>query len=274
MVTPGQQHVFYRGTDGAIKHIFWNAANECPAGGSHSPSGEEYVLPRRIRQDQHNDRDWRFCIKCFGLVSTRAIPPQVGAEFWTVDSAVVRNADFSGLPSQTGDGLVILGWGWTDFFLAWMPLGLSGPRLQDTLYYASDSTPPWTPNVEKATGLFKNPKKEVSDENRISLAWLKEPQRWILLYGRPDAVIARLSTDLRIWSEEIRIVSPDSVESARDLYSDRWSKLGTHPYGPSILTRFTEWDPATGVLGIYFLISLSKGYQVHVMHTLLQLTPA
>src|SRR5262249_11671214 len=27
MVTEGQQHVFYRGADGAIYHIFWNAAD-------------------------------------------------------------------------------------------------------------------------------------------------------------------------------------------------------------------------------------------------------
>ena len=26
MVTPNQQHVFYRGFDGAINHIFWDAA--------------------------------------------------------------------------------------------------------------------------------------------------------------------------------------------------------------------------------------------------------
>jgi hypothetical protein len=265
MVTAGQQHVFYRGTDGAAKHIFWNAANKCPAGDSHLPSGERYVLPRRIPEDHHNERDWRFCTNCFGLVSTKADRP-----FFTLDSAVVHNADISDLPSQTGDGLIILGYGWNDFHLAWMPLGLSGPRLQDVHYYSGKpGAPSWNKIVGQRTALFSIPS---PDTNRISLAWLEGPQRWILLYSWSDAVVARLGTTPWNWSDEIKIISRDSPQSGY-LYSADWSKTGTHPYGPSILKRFTEWDPATRVLGIYFLISLSLGYQVHLMRTQLQLDP-
>jgi Repeat of unknown function (DUF346) len=267
MVTADQQHVFYRGTDGATKHIFWNAANKCPAGHSHLPSGERFVLPRRIQEDSHNERDWRFCAKCFGLVSTKA-----HRSFFTLDSAFVHNADVADLPSQSGDGLIILGFelGANVFHLAWMPLGPSGPRLQDVQYYSGQpGAPSWDKNVEKAAELFGS---NLSDANRISFAWLDGPRRWILLHGGDDAVIARLGTTLWNWSDEIKIISRDSPQSGY-LYTAPWSNPGSHPYGPSILKRFTEWDPTTGVLGIYFLISLSARYQVHLMRTQLQLDP-
>ena len=265
MLTDGQQHVFYRGTDD-INQIFWIAT--CTAGGTHSPSAKQFIPPRRIRQDPHNDRDWRFCTKCFGLVYTKA-----EEKFWTVDSAVVHNADFPNIfPTGTGDGVVIIGYGWSDFFLAWMPLGPAGPRLQDTLYYSRpdwDEVHPkhWRPNVDEATGLFGAG--NLSDANRISLAWLEGPKQWILLYGRPDAVIARVGPTLWTLSDEIPIISRNSPDTAGELYS--WVDPGSWPYGPSLLKRFTEWDPTTRVLGIYYLISLSTGYQVHLMRTRLQL---
>jgi hypothetical protein len=267
MVTADQQHVFYRGTDGATKHIFWNAVNKCPAGDNHLPSGERFVLPRRIPEDDHNERDWRFCTKCFGLARA---PTHAFRPFFTLDSAVVHNADISGLPSQTGDGLIMLGYGWTDFHLAWMPLGLSGPRLQDVQYYSGQpGAPSWNKIAGQCTALFSI---SLPDANRISLAWLEGPQRWILLYSWSDAVVARLGTTPWNWSDEIKIISRDSPQSGY-LYSADWSKTGDHPYGPSILKRFTEWDPTTRVLGIYFLISLSLGYQVHLMRTQLKLDP-
>ena len=264
--TVGQQHVFYGGADGAIKHIFWNAVNKCPAGDSHLPSGERFVLPHRIRQDKHNDRNWRFCTRCFGLVSTKADQP-----FFALDSAVVHNADISDLPNQTGDGLIILGYGWNDFHLAWMPLSLTGPRLQDVQYYSGQpGAPSWNKNVGQHTALFSIPS---PDANRISLAWLEGPQRWILLYSSSDAVTARVGTTPWNWSDETHIISSISAETSY-LYTEKYSNKGSHPYGPSILKRFTEWDATTRVLGIYFLISLSAGYQVHLMRTQLRLDPA
>jgi hypothetical protein len=260
-----QQNVFYRakddlGVDSAIHHIYWLPSDRCYGGGRHSPSAEEYIPARRLRQDSQHDRDWRFCTKCFGLVSTKTT-----AKFWTLDCAVVRNADFPNVfPSHTGEGLVMAGYGWSDFYLAWMPLGISGPRLQDTLYYAPDAAR-WHPNVDEAAGLLR--KGSLSDANRISFAWLEGPRLWILLYGRQDGVFARLSKNLSDWSDEIRIISRDSAETA-SLY--HWVKPDTWPYGPSLLKRYTEWDPAMRRLGIYYLISLSAGYQVHLMHTQLE----
>ena len=48
-------------------------------------------------------------------------------------------------------------------------------------------------------------------------------------------------------------------------------KPGTWPYGPYILNRFTEWNGTTRELGIYYLISLSTGYQMHLMYTRIQI---
>jgi hypothetical protein len=243
----------------------------CPAGGDHTPAGYLFVLPHRLWQDSRNDRDWRFCTKCFGMVSTKA-----SGKFWTVASAVVRNSDFPGLPSsQSGDGLVILGYGWSDFYLAWMPLG--GPRLrvQDTLYCTitgPEQTIGWDPNVDHASGLFGVA--NLADPNHISMAWLEGPRRWILLYGRPEKdgrkgyVVARIGATPWNWSEEIPIISP---ERAGELYG--MVNPGSWPYGPYILKRFTEWNAAAGELGIYYLISLSIGYQVHLMYTRLNLDP-
>jgi hypothetical protein len=241
----------------------------CPAGESHEPAGFLFVLPRRIPQDSQNDRDWRFCTKCFGMVSTKA-----GSNFWTVAAEVVRNSDFPGLPaSQSGDGLVIVGYGWTDFYVAWMPLESAGPPLLRDVRYLTltgpDRTVGWDPDVRNAGGLFGVA--NLADPNHISLAWLDGPRRWLLLYGRQETgdqkgyIVARFGTTLWDWSDELSIISPTLTP---DLYC--WSNPGSSPYGPYVLNRFTEWDANNRELGIYFLISLSTGYQVHMMQTRVQ----
>ena len=202
------------------------------------------------------------------MVSTKA-----SGKFWTVAAAVVRNSDFAGLPSSaSGNGVLILGYGWSDFYLAWMPLGVGGTRVQDTRYYKA--TEPgqfaWDANVDDATGLFGVP--NLADPNHISMAWLEGPRRWILLYGRPEIgtqkgyVVARIGTTPWDWSAEVPIIAADRTV---DLYS--MVNPGSWPYGPYVLKRFTEWNAATQELGIYYLISLSTGYQIHVMYTRLKI---
>jgi hypothetical protein len=97
-----------------------------------------------------------------------------------------------------------------------------------------------------------------------------------LLYGRRDAVVARIGTTPWNWSAEIPIISRPPSGRASYLYEKEWSdteKKEEHPYGPSLLKRFTEWDPTRGILDIFFLISLFKGYQLHVMQTRLRIVP-
>jgi hypothetical protein len=259
-----QGKVFYRPGGGPTVDN-----GRCPAGGPHAPAGFLFVLPQRLQQDSQTDRDWRFCTKCFAMVSTKA-----SGKFWTVASVVVRNSDFPGLPSSpSGDGVLILGYGWSDFYLAWLPLGGSGPRIQDTLYYSGPGPGgkiTWDRNVDNSVGLFGVP--SLADPNHISMAWLEGPRRWIVLYGRPAEgdqngfVVARIGMTPWTWSPEIPIISPSR---ASDLYT--MVKPGTWPYGPYILNRFTEWNGTTRELGIYYLISLSTGYQMHLMYTRIQI---
>jgi hypothetical protein len=42
-------------------------------------------------------------------------------------------------------------------------------------------------------------------------------------------------------------------------------------YGPFLINRFTTWRASTGVLTIYYLLSTSRPYQVHVMRTQIRL---
>src|SRR5262249_38323274 len=132
----------------------------------------------------------------------------------------------------------------------------------------SPGAPSWDKRVDHVIGLFGKP--NLSDENRISIAWLEGPRRWILLYGRPAGVILRLGTALWNWSGEGKIIASEDPDTGH-LYSEPFSKSRTHPYGPSIIKRFTEWNPDTCTLGVYFLISLSGGYQVHLMRTYLRI---
>jgi tetratricopeptide (TPR) repeat protein len=253
----------------------------CPAGGGHASAGFSFVLPHRVLESAENDRDWRFCTKCFGLVSTKAPIANVPTPFWTVASVVVSNDDCPGLPqSPTGNTLVILGYGWADFYLACVPLGNGPIRLQDTHYFTGteqNGHARWDPDVEKAVGLFGTA--SLADPNHISMEWLECPKSWILLYTRPPPpvpghgseealVVARLGSTPWSWSSEIPIIAPDR---AGELYGPKFSKSGTWPYGPYILRRFTQWNASTRELGIYYLISLSNGYQVHLMHTRLSL---
>jgi hypothetical protein len=260
----------------------------CPFdGGSHEAQGYQFVLPHRIWQDSGNDRDWRFCTKCFAMVSTKS-----PGKFWTVASVVVTKSSKSnslGLPvSQSGDGLVILGYGWDDFYLAWMPLGSSSPKLQETLYLGPSTikflghhgvgrAPVWYPSVEKARGLFGT--SLLADPDHISMAWLDGPQCWILLYSRGygdgvpgphGVVVARIGETPWSWGQEILIASRALTG---ELYEESFTREGTWPYGPYILNRFTEWNETTRELGIYYLLSFSRGYQIHLMYTRLSLPP-
>jgi hypothetical protein len=206
--------------------------------------------------------------------SSKMVSTNSSNKFVTVASVVVRNHDHPGLPpSRSGDGLVILGYGWSDFYLAWMPLGNAEIRLRDTLYYIGTDqkgNAHWDPNIEKAVGLFGTFNR--ADANQISMAWVKRSQSWILLYTRlpaPDQrgyIVARLGSTPWSWSDEIPIVSPNRTSDLYDFITD-----GSCPYGPKILNRFTEWDPTTRELGIYYLVSIFKpGYQIHLMYTKLR----
>jgi hypothetical protein len=210
-------------------------------------------------------------------------------KFWQIAPAVVQNAEHPGLPAQTGDGLVMVGQGapaggnHENVYLAWMPL--EPGRLPDRarmLFYAGKSPArrghrySWSPREEDAAILF-TPRRGYT---AVSLMWLLEPRRWILLYSlakppkdpNPDRradgpIVARVAASPMWWSEEIVLLDwYRDLESQNLLWnSDRWA------YGAFILNRFTHWLPASSRVRIRYLLSLGEPYELQLVESQIHL---
>jgi len=262
---------------------------------THQPVGDIFALPHRIPASPQMERNWRFCTKCFGLVSTDQ--PQ---KFWGVAPVVVRHAQHPYLPpSQEEYSLVIFGFGLGDgfglgnFYLGWMPLGDEGPRLQSTLYYTGKGNLPWDRDVANAISIGEAPRGYTS----LSAAWLHGPGRWIILYSRgSDAegtdgfrqpALAQFGALPWQLSEDVVIFDPQR-ENAWGTYMHQPFLDDINPslppaeppgidhpgwaYGVYLLTKYTEWAPETRELGIYYLLSLSSPYQVQMMYTRMRIS--
>jgi len=200
--------------------------------------------------------------------------------FWQVAPVVVSNAKHPGLPEQSGDGLVMIGHGGypENMHLAWMPL-VPGrfPRREKVLFYAGSRRVAgfphsvWSPLEEDAVGLFTPPPPR--GYTAVSLAWVPDPQRWILLYslarppGETDSprsprgpIVARVAADLTAWSDEIKLVTPPLADFP-------WDDQVSWAYGAFIIHRFTEWDPAKSQVRICYLLSLFAPYQLQLMES-------
>jgi hypothetical protein len=204
------------------------------------------------------------------------------SKFWQVAPWVVRNADHPGLPTTVGDGVVMIGQGAGDpppiegMHLAWMPLQPGRPpNRADMLFYAGGSPArgiDWSPREQDAVKLFQPPPPGYT---AVSLAWLQEPQRWILLYSLaapPDAppsrrnshgsIVARVADSLVAWSDEIVVFSPN-----RDLANSSfpWNDQKSWAYGAFLLPRFVVWIPTTQRVKIRYLLSVFEPYQIQLM---------
>jgi hypothetical protein len=222
--------------------------------------------------------------------------------FWQVAPWVVRNTDHQGLPNAEGDGVILFGHGlnkhwpiadeqqWTDaVHLAWMPLrGSDPPRREEILYYTGQPGNLWASNQQQAVALFRLPRQYTS----VSAAWLEGPRRFILLYSKANdwdtfmaPIVARIGTTPWNLSDEIELFNP-CREHAYGKYmhwpglddinirvvSSRKPEPGPGwGYGAFLLNRFTKWNAATHELDLYYLLSLSKPYQVQVMHSKIHL---
>jgi hypothetical protein len=219
-----------------------------------------------------------------------------GAGFWQVAPVIVNNGQHPGLPQATGTGLVMFGHGFDArlgedaIHLAWMPLTLDATPPAGTRYFIADGAElSWDADQASASALFARP-----GYTSVSAAWLEAPQRWILLYShahpteRPDGpVVARTGRLPWELSDEIVIFDPRRDE-AYGRYMHLPGSDTLHPdvpppqppgldqpgwaYGAHLIPRYTEWDPVTGELGVFYLLSTASPYQVQLMHSRIRLT--
>jgi hypothetical protein len=230
--------------------------------------------------------------------------------FWQVAPCVVKNAEHPLLPPSTNDdGLVLFGHGanvsiGTDaIHLAWMPLKREGrPVRQEEIRYYTGVGNGWSEDPKQTRPL---PFDLLPHYTSVSAAWVPQMRRWILLYSTAinsgdfanykGQIVARISSNLREWSEPITLFDPERVGAYgqgkfmhwpgddsmnRDIpplppfepgsTTIREDKPGW-AYGAFILNRFTDWDEPTRVLKIYYLLSTGSPYQVHLMHTRLRI---
>ncbi len=278
--------------------LFFDGSAEkgvCPKDGAgHAAAGFDFVLPKNPNDDPATQGGWRFCVKCHGAVYTR----QEDYFSW-VAPCVVENARHPELPQTPHQhGLVMFGFSYSNnpgIRLAWMPLkGLAGPMLQDMLYYTGDLANPWSTLQGNAKVIMPHD----NTYTHVSAAWLEGPQRWLVMYSHasdeagPEGfrrpVVAYVGKTLLDWSAEIELFKPTEMGA----YGKYMHQLG-HPnkinpnvppmqdpskpehdgwaYGAFLLNRYTEWHAATRELGIYYLMSTSSPYQVHIMHSRVRL---
>ncbi len=214
-------------------------------------------------------------------------------KFWQISPWVVDNASWPGLPS--GAGVLLWGQAGCGVYLAWMELE-QGPS-EDLRYYAGPGTP-WSERESEAVSLFLVPR-----ITQLSVTWLPEIRRWLMLYSRafPDSpregIVCRIGKTPWDWSGEETIFDPDRDgafgrymhEPGRDdgLDSRRggWAtflqdllKLLVQKtrgnsgwvYAPFLLNRYTRWEPQERIATIYYLMSTNAPYQVMLMRSQLE----
>jgi hypothetical protein len=163
----------------------------------------------------------------------------------------------------------------------YLPVG-AAPRLQDSfvLRRSADVDPGCFGMADRTssnTRITGSPTRWVLHRNRP--LWLPGPRRWMLtLHAGSSAVEARCST--RCWGRLCAIRRADHRPRQCGRYTDSTplTALGpligalladpaSYPYGPYPLEAYTSWDPRTGILDLYYLLSLLNPYQVQVMRT-------
>jgi hypothetical protein len=101
-------------------------------------------------------------------------------KFWQIAPWVVNNAEWPGLPCESGDGLLLWGQGSTgsgwSVYLAWMALPPGQHQPLHLRYYRGSGTS-WSDEQQEAVPLFFMP--EVS---ALSVEWVPEIGRWLMLY--------------------------------------------------------------------------------------------
>ena len=206
----------------------------------------------------------------------------VHGKFWQIAPCVIRNADWPGLPSAQGDGLLLWGQSGASVYLAWMPLPVQANPKARLRYYAANGV--WTEDQTSAAPVFNT-----EGVTQISVTWLPEPGKWICLYTTASvpapsgSIVVRVATTPWSWSEEIPIFDP-SREDAWGKYMHRIGKdaldhvapprdptLPGYAYSPFLLSRYTTWSAVSRQLRLTYLMATFVPYQVMLMQATLRL---
>lgn len=199
-----------------------------------------------------------------------------GGKFWQIAPQVVENADWTGLPSGSGDGVLLWGQAGRGVYLAWMALEPGRGPSADLRYYAGPEAP-WSERESDAVALFSVP-----NVTQLSVSWVPEARRWLMLYSRafPDSpregIVCRAAALPWDWSVEATIFDPNRDgafgrymrEPGRGGLLTRLLRPGSGwAYAPFLLDRYTRWDPRKQTATIYYLMSTSVPYQVMLMRS-------
>lgn len=216
----------------------------------------------------------------------------LGGQFALVAASVIRNGDHQGLPSNTGDGLLVWGWSGWNVHLLWTPLDgnwnpqrATPPAPSLPAWYFAGEGRSWSRVPSDAQRLFSLP-----SVTHLSVSWREGPQRWLMLYtmvspDRPyNGVFARAGISPWQWSEEVLIFQPfrDGAltkymhEPGQDnlyQYPPPLNRDGGHSwaYAPFLIDRYTTWDLRERILTFYFTMSTAIPYQVMLMRSDLKL---
>ncbi len=204
-------------------------------------------------------------------------------KFWQIAPWVVNNAEWPGLPCETGDGLLLWGQGLNEagwgVYLGWMALPPGQHSPVNLKYYAGPGIF-WSDEEQETIPLFSMP--EVS---ALSVGWIPEASRWLMLYTRAspahphESIVCRVAKTPWEWSEEITIFNPERDgaftkymhEPGEDdlnlLPPERPTADSGWAYAPFLLNRYTRWDARCQIATIYYLMSTNSPYQVMLMRS-------
>ncbi len=206
----------------------------------------------------------------------------VHGRFWQIAPWVIHNATVPGLPSVSGEGLLMWGQSGRSVYLAWMPLvrGVHPPT--GIRFYGSGGQ--WIKDQLGAVPVFAT-----AGITQLSVTWLAGPRKWICLYTRAsiaapnESIVARVGENPWTWSEEIIIFNPDremawgkymhkrGEDSLNTLAPPRKAALPGYAYSPFLLNRYTTWHASTHQLELVYLMATFVPYQVMLMQATLQL---
>ena len=199
---------------------------------------------------------------------------------------VIKNSDWLGVPDeakQYEEGVFLWGFGKSSVqdrigvHLAWLPLPQDRlPRRDDVQFWKGTGTPAWSSAEEDSISLFIVPQTTL-----LSVAWLADAQRWLMLYTRAsegsptESIVCRVGRTPWEWSEEAHIFNPVR-DSAFDRFMDPPSGLrrledpsghvgNGFAYAPGIVNRFTRWDPDRRTVTLFYTMSTNSPYQVQLM---------